>query len=87
VLLERYKPRDLFDLYFILRNDQLRKFLKIDNLFLHRAQKLLEKVETRQIETGIKEFLPRSFWPVVKDLKKNLLNELITTPARMKTTC
>ena len=75
-LLERYKPRDLFDLYFILRSDRLRRFLRIDDLFLNKTKKLLEKVKLRQVETEIKEFLPHPFWPVVKDLKKNLLSEL-----------
>lgn len=75
-LLERRKARDFFDLYFILRNHNLRRFLKIDNDFLITLKKLLEKKDLKQIEEEIKPFLPKSFWIILKDFKKNLIKEL-----------
>lgn len=75
-LLERHKPRDLFDLYFILRSERLRKYMHLDDIFLKKTEELIEKSDSKQISHEIKEFLPRSFWPIVKDLKKNILSEL-----------
>lgn len=75
-LLERHKPRDLFDLYFILRSERLRKYMHLDEMFLNKTEELIEKINSKQISNNIKQFLPRSFWPIVKDLRKNLLSEL-----------
>lgn len=75
-LLERHKPRDLFDLYFILRSERLRKYMYLDTTFLTKTEELIEKSDSKQISHEIKEFLPHSFWSIVKDLRKNLLSEL-----------
>jgi len=75
-LLERQKTRDFFDLYFILRNHNLRRFLKIDNNFLSTVKKILEKKDSKQIEEELRPFLPKSFWIILKDFKENLVKEL-----------
>ena len=75
-LLERHKPRDFFDLYFILRNNHLRKYLQINNIFLNKTKEILKKTELKTLEEEIKEFLPFSFRPIIKNLRQNLLIEL-----------
>lgn len=70
-LLTRGKPRDFFDLYFIIRanlgGETIAKYY----------EELIKKIEaSKQNLSELKEFLPHSFRPIVKDLKRNLLNEL-----------
>jgi len=70
-LLTRHKSRDFFDLYYILRArlgtevvvDQRAKILK-----------LIEK--TKDGFADLKQFLPKNFWPIIKELRKNLTKEL-----------
>ncbi|NCN22129.1 hypothetical protein COW98_01975 [Candidatus Roizmanbacteria bacterium CG22_combo_CG10-13_8_21_14_all_35_9] len=69
--LTRGKTRDWFDLYFIIRANLGGKALSED------YEKAIKKVEKTKINfSELKTFLPHSFWPVVADLRKNLLNEL-----------
>jgi len=69
--LTRRKIRDFFDLYFILR-------LNVQLPILHDKKKevmrIIELQKSGFIE--LKEFLPKNFWVIIKDLKKNLLFEL-----------
>lgn len=70
-LLDRAKMRDYFDLYFILRSgtkpDLLYKTIKD---ITHKVN--LTTHDFRQL----KDYLPKTFWPIIKDLKKILLQEL-----------
>lgn len=69
--LTRKKPRDFFDLYFIIRANLGGKALS------NHYDEILKKIEdSRNNLSELKTFLPRSFWPIVKDLRKNLLSEL-----------
>lgn len=69
--LTRKKARDFFDLYFILRANLRGALLSND------YDKIIKKVEDSKDDfSELKVFLPRSFWPAIKDLKKNLLSEL-----------
>ena len=70
-LLTRHKIRDYFDLYFIMRAYMGKEAIG-DRI--KEATKLIERTNLDFKE--LKQFLPKSFWPVVKDLKKNLLSEL-----------
>ncbi|MEK6544103.1 MAG: nucleotidyl transferase AbiEii/AbiGii toxin family protein [Elusimicrobiota bacterium] len=72
-LLSRKKPRDFFDLYFILRG----------RLAVHEAiaaKKEIENVvsglESRALERELKQFLPVSYWPVARRLPAALSQEL-----------
>lgn len=71
-LLSRKKPRDFYDLYFLLRKDLLtvkqRKLLP----------QVLKALKTSDIAFGreLKEFLPKSHQMIIKDFKQNLLKEL-----------
>jgi len=71
-LLDRKKPRDFFDLYFLLRKDlltvkqkdllpQVLKALKATNIAFNRE---------------LKEFLPKSHQMIIKDFKQTLTQEL-----------
>lgn len=78
-LLKRRKPRDFFDLYFILRHPELVKFISpapkppIPNL----KKQLLEIVEkTENLEKELKIFLPVSHHPILKDFKERLKKEV-----------
>lgn len=69
--LTRGKARDFFDLYFIIRAN-----LGGTALSKNYAQ-IVKKIEnSKDTFSELKTFLPRSFWPIVKDLRKNLLSEL-----------
>lgn len=72
-LLYRQKPRDYYDLYFILRNPLLRKFLNQDNL-----PEIKEILKTAKInfkeELGV--LLPVSHHLILKDFKQALLFEI-----------
>lgn len=71
-LLMRGKPRDFYDLYFLIRADLLTKESK--NLL----PSALEKIKSTDInfEKELKIFLPRSHWQVIRNLKVLLQREI-----------
>jgi len=75
-LLDRAKPRDYFDLYFILRNPELKKYVpKLENL----KDKLLSLLKKQNgWEKELKIFLPVSYHPLLKDFKERLAKEVET---------
>lgn len=69
--LTREKARDFFDLYFIIRANLGGTVLS------KKYAEIIKKTENiKDTFSELKTFLPRSFWPVVKDLRKNVLSEL-----------
>jgi len=72
-LLDRKKPRDFFDLYFMLRAGMSRKIVAA-----HKAKLMgeVEKIDDKAISNELKLFLPRSYWPVLREFRKSLLKEL-----------
>lgn len=68
----RGKPRDYFDLYFMLRKGLVSTGLKA-SLKEAKARVLATKVD---FERDLGPFLPRSHAPVVKNLRKVLIEEL-----------
>ena len=75
-LLTRGKPRDFFDLYFILRNDKLRLELNLSKALVEKIAVSLEKQDKVDLEREVKRFLPKSFWEVAKNLPSALSKEL-----------
>lgn len=76
-LIERAKPRDFFDLYFILRKEELRNVLKINE---EQREKVFGRIESQRkedLERELKEFLPKSFWQVIKDVPGALRREFV----------
>lgn len=71
-LLTRGKPRDFYDLYFILRANLLPVKEK---RILVEIIKILIKKETN-FERELKEFLPKSHWPTIKNFKSILVKEI-----------
>lgn len=71
-LLARKKPRDFYDLYFMLRANLLTSQKK-DLLPL--ALKTLNESDIN-FETELKQFLPKSHWLIIKDFKETLKREL-----------
>ena len=72
-LLRRKKPRDFYDLYFLIRE---RAGL---GRIAEARQKLLVEVaalNAREVERELKNFLPKSQWAVVKQLRPILTQEL-----------
>lgn len=71
-LLQRQKPRDWYDLYFILRANLLP--------LSQRAvlNQVLLKLNTTKINFSgeLKLFLPQSHWPVIKNFKESLTREI-----------
>lgn len=74
-LLTRRKPRDFYDLYFILRSRLLPPQKK--NI-LSQVLKILEHSDIN-FETELKHFLPKSHWAVIRDLKHILEREIRST--------
>ncbi len=71
-LLNRQKPRDFYDLYFILRSDLLPvKERKI----LPEALAVLKKSNI-QFTRELKKFLPKSHWLIIKDFPVTLEREI-----------
>lgn len=75
-LISRQKIRDFFDLYFILRNENLRKWLKLTREQREIIFNLLGERNQKEIDRELKNLLPRSYWPIVKDLPTVLKREL-----------
>ena len=73
-LLERKKPRDFFDLYFILNNDKLAKFVSpAPNL----KSQILEIINRQNnLERELKVFLPINYHLILKDFKERLQKEI-----------
>jgi len=71
-LLDRKKPRDFYDLYFILRK---RLPIKDKKTVLPQALHDLQKTKIN-FEVELKQFLPKSHWAIIKDFKKTLEREL-----------
>lgn len=71
-LLTRKKPRDFYDLYFIIRANLLPPQEK------HMLVKVVNVVQSTTInfEHELKQFLPRSHWMVLKDFPSVLMKEL-----------
>ncbi|MBU1178788.1 nucleotidyl transferase AbiEii/AbiGii toxin family protein [Patescibacteria group bacterium] len=73
-LLDRAKPRDYFDLYFILRNPELKNYVpKLENL----KDKLLALLAKQNgWEKELKIFLPVGHHQLLKDFKERLAKEV-----------
>lgn len=71
-LLFRRKPRDFYDLYFILRSNLL---LPTKRKVLIEVLQLLKKTKIN-FDKELKIFLPKSQWLIIKDFKKNLEREI-----------
>lgn len=69
---DRQKPRDFYDLYFMLRagliSPQQRKLLI-------RIRDLLKKIKIN-FENELKQYLPKTHWAIIKDFKTTLEREL-----------
>lgn len=71
-LLTRAKPRDFYDLYFLLRANLLGKEEK-ENL-----ERILSQVKKTEIafRKELEQFLPKSHWLLIKDFRNVLIREL-----------
>ena len=73
-LLFRKKPRDFFDLYFILRDPLLVKSIPAKEGLKNKIFKAID--EAGDFEKELKIFLPINFHPVLKDFKERLKKEI-----------
>ena len=71
-LLQRKKPRDFYDLYFILRKD-----LPIPDK-THVLRQALQALQTADInfEAELKQFLPKTHWLIIRNFRESLQREL-----------
>lgn len=72
-LLTRGKPRDFYDLYFMMRSQMLSES---DKKEINNIIKIVQK-STINFDRELKIFLPKSHWMIIKDFKENLTSELI----------
>lgn len=75
-LMRRQKPRDFFDLYFILRNKSLRSMIKLTEKQRKKFFSLIGKQDKVQVYQELRPLLPKSFWSVIKDLPRALKREI-----------
>lgn len=73
-LLTRAKPRDFYDLYFMLRKPLGRRILVASK----RREILLKLkgMDSRRLYQELREFLPRSHWAIIQQLPDQLRKEL-----------
>ena len=71
-LLVRKKPRDFYDLYFIIRSNLLPQK---ERGVLREVLKLLNSVNF-SFERELKHFLPKSHWAIIRNFKQTLHSEL-----------
>jgi predicted nucleotidyltransferase component of viral defense system len=71
-LLERRKPRDFYDLYFILRANLLPTHKR--SILPHTLAAL--RASDINFETELKLFLPKSQWLLIKDFERTLAQEI-----------
>ena len=71
-LLTRAKPRDFYDIYFLIRSNYITQFQK--KMLIQVSQKL--KTSTINFDYELKQFLPKSHWSTIKDFQNNLNIEL-----------
>lgn len=71
-LFSRKKPRDFYDLYFILRSNLLPKDKE---KILSEALKIIKKTDIN-FSRELKIFLPKSHWAIIRDFKEVLSREI-----------
>lgn len=71
-LLTRQKPRDYYDLYFMLRANLLAPKER------HMLPQVLQKLKATKLnfEADLKQFLPQSHWMIIRDFKTTLEREI-----------
>jgi len=75
-LIERAKPRDFFDLYFFLRDNELKDFVQRESAILERIRGVLNKVTDADLERDLKVFLPLNYRGVVKTIKSFIIKNM-----------
>ena len=75
-LLMRGKPRDFFDLYFILRSPTLRQQMQLGEKQRATIFEMIKKQDRGMLRQDLQDLLPRSFWPTISDLPSALEREL-----------
>lgn len=72
-LFDRKKPRDFYDLYFLLRGG----FMTLKHRsFLSKALAVLEHSKDLPFEKELKTFLPKSHWPLIRHFGEVLEQEI-----------
>ena len=74
--ISRQKERDFFDLYFILRNPQLREYVSLTEKQQEKLIQILKEIKADDIERALKYLVPISFRPVIKGLPNRIIKEL-----------
>jgi hypothetical protein len=72
-LFMRKKPRDFYDLYFLLRGGLI---APKQRSLLSKAQDILKSSKAIAFEKELKQFLPKSHWPVIRNFSEALDQEL-----------
>lgn len=71
-LFDRKKPRDFYDLYFMLRANLIPQQKR--NLLIE-IRRILKKSKIN-FENELKQYLPKTHWAIIKDFKKTLDREI-----------
>lgn len=71
-LLTRSKPRDFYDIYFLIRSNLINQSQKQS---LSRVKAILSSSKIN-FSYELKQFLPKSHWPIIKNFSQNLQTEL-----------
>jgi len=75
-LLTRGKPRDFFDLYFILRSPTLRQQLRLSEEQRVAVLGMMGRQDRKVLKKDLQDLLPRNFWSTISDIPLALEREL-----------
>ncbi len=75
-LITRNKPRDFFDLYYILRDASLRQELRLTADQRKKINDNLKIQDKKLLKNELKALSPKSYWSLIEDLPSALKREL-----------
>ena len=75
-LIQRFKPRDFFDFYFIMRKDGLKEYITRNEDTVIGILNALEGVSDKSLEDDLKPFLPVNFQSSIGNLKTAIKQNL-----------
>jgi len=75
-LIQRYKPRDFFDFYFIMRKDGLKEYIMRDKDTVTGILNALKEVSDKSLEDDLRPFLPINFQSSIGNLKTAIKQNL-----------
>ncbi len=71
-LIQRFKPRDFYDLYYFLRHDRLKNYVPRDEKTLQGISSSLDRMTDAMLDADLRDFIPINQRAIVKTLKSSI---------------